>query len=66
MNNYCAFSQNHECLKWMDYILTRQELEEADELCHGNWVEIQKLQERIIVLEKLLQEAGIEIPDKIY
>lgn len=66
MNNYCAFSQNHECPKWMDYILTRQELEEADELCHGNWIEIQNLQERIIVLEKLLQEAGIEIPDKIY
>lgn len=50
----------------MDYILTRQELEEADELCHGNWIEIQKLQERIIALERLLQEAGIEIPDKTY
>lgn len=66
MNNYCAFSKNHDCLKWMDYILTRQELEEADELCHGNWIEIQKLQKRINVLERLLQEAGIEIPDNIY
>ena len=66
MSNYCAFSQNHKCLKWMDYELTRQELEEADELCHGNWIEIQKLQERIIVLERLLQEAGIVIPDNNY
>lgn len=66
MSNYCAFSRNHECLKWMDYELTRQELEEADELCHGNWIEIQRLQERIVVLEKLLEEAGIEIPDNNY
>ena len=66
MNNYCSFSQNQESLKWMDYILTRQEFEEADELCHGNWIEIQNLQERIIVLEKLLQESAKEITDKIY
>ena len=66
MNNYCAFSKGHKCLKWTDYEITRQELEEADELCHGNWIEIQRLQERIIILEKLLQETGIEIPDKNY
>jgi len=40
MENYCAFSKNHKCLKWMDYELTRFELEEADALCHGNWIEI--------------------------
>ena len=62
MNNYCAFSDNHKCLKWNDYELTRHELEEADELCHGNWIEIQRLQTRIIVLEEILKEAGIEIP----
>ena len=33
MENYCAFSKNHTCLKWLDYIITRQELEEADSLC---------------------------------
>lgn len=65
MNNYCAFSDNHKCLKWNDYELTRHELEEADELCHGNWIEIQRLQKRIIVLEGILKEAGIEIPNKI-
>ena len=34
MNDYCSFSQNHKCLKWTDYQITRHELEEADELCH--------------------------------
>lgn len=29
MENYCAFSKNHTCLKWLDYVITRQELEEA-------------------------------------
>lgn len=42
MENYCAFSKDHTCLKWLDYIITRQELEEADALCHGNWIEIER------------------------
>ena len=63
MENYCAFSKNHKCLKWMDYELTRQELKEADELCHGNWIEIQRLTERIQMLETLLTEAGINVPN---
>lgn len=29
MENNCAFSKNHTCLKWIDYQLTRHELEEA-------------------------------------
>ena len=36
MENYCAFSKNHKCLKWTDYKLTRMELEEADSLCQSN------------------------------
>lgn len=32
MENYCAFSKDHSCLKWLDYMLTLQELEEADPL----------------------------------
>ena len=62
MNNYCAFSKKHKCLKWMDYELTRMELEEADSLCHENWIEIQRLYKRIDILETLLNDAGIEIP----
>ena len=55
MENYCAFSKNHACLKWIDYQLTRHELEEADTLCHGNWIEIQSLYKRIDTLEALLK-----------
>lgn len=62
MQNYCAFSKNHKCLKWADYQLTRHELEEADSLCHGNWIEIQHLRDRIRILETLLTEAGIDFP----
>jgi hypothetical protein len=64
MNNYCAFSKEHNCLKWADYEHARYELEEADELCHGNWIEIKHLQDRVDQLEKLLRNAGIEIPSE--
>lgn len=47
MRDYCAFSSDHKCPKWTDYQLTRQELEEADELCHGNWIEIEHLRRYI-------------------
>ena len=47
MNNYCAFSKDHTCIKWMDYEITRQKLEEADDRCHGNWIEIKKKNEYI-------------------
>ena len=43
MTDYCAFSKDHKCVKFTDYEITRHELEEADELCHGNWIEIQHL-----------------------
>jgi hypothetical protein len=46
----------------MDYEITRHELEEADELCHGNVIEIQRLYERIGLLESILKKAGIDIP----
>ena len=62
MNDYCAFSKNKKCIKWEDYQLTRHELEEADELYHGNWIEIQHLRDYIDQLQRLLTEHGIEIP----
>lgn len=62
MTDYCAFSKDHRCIKYADYELTRFELEEADQLCHGNWIEIQHLQDRVDLLEQLLKDAGIEIP----
>ena len=62
MGNYCAFSEDHKCLKWEDYELTRHELEEADNLCHGNWIEIQRLYDYIDELKKILDENDIEYP----
>lgn len=62
MNDYCAFSKDHKCIKWTDYELTRFELSEADELCHCNWNEIQYLHSRIKLLENLLKEAEINFP----
>ena len=48
----------------MDYELTRHELEEANELCHSNWIEIQHLRNYIDQLQKLLTEHGIDIPSE--
>ena len=62
MNNYCAFSENKLCPKWLDYQHTRQELEDIDELCHGNWIEIQRQQAYIDLLVRILMEHGIEVP----
>ena len=39
MTDYCAFSKDHKCIQWTDYEITRNELEEANELCHGNWID---------------------------
>ncbi len=64
MNDYCAFSKGHKCIKWPDYELVRSELDEADELCHGNWIEIQHQREYINLLQKTLMEHGIEVPSE--
>lgn len=62
MKDYCAFSNGHKCPKWTDYQLARQELEDADELCHGNWIEIEHLQGYVDILKKTLKDNGIDIP----
>ena len=63
MNNYCAFSKDHKCLKWDDYELTRHELDEADDLCHGNQIEIQRLYTYINELRVILNENDIDYPE---
>lgn len=65
MENYCAFSKNHTCLKWLDYVITRQELEEADSLCHGNWIEIQRKNQYIQTLHEILDSNHISYPDEM-
>lgn len=53
---------NHQCIKWMDYEITHQELEEADALCYGNGIEIQRLRNYIDALKLLLEENDITPP----
>lgn len=62
LENYCAFSKNHKCIKYDEYVFIRDELSEADECCHGNWIEIQKLYDYIDELKKLLDENNISYP----
>ncbi len=62
MTDYCALSKDHKCIKWVDYELTRTELEEVNELCHSNWIEIQHLWDYIELLQATLKENGIEVP----
>lgn len=64
MIDYCAFSKDHKCIKWTDYQLLQNELEEADSLCHENWIEIQHLKEYISLLQAKLREHGIDIPSE--
>ena len=62
MSNYCAFSKDHTCVNWIDYQVTREELDEINDLCHGNWIEIQHLYDYIELLQTTLKEHGIEVP----
>ncbi|MBQ7429379.1 MAG: mobility-associated LCxxNW protein [Butyrivibrio sp.] len=62
MLDYCAFSKDHKCIKWEDYQIMLQEIEEADSLCHGNWIEIEKQYNYILELQKILDEHGIGYP----
>ncbi len=62
MENYCAFSKNHKCIKWTDYQMTLHELEEADSLCHGNWIELQRKSQYIQTLQSILDNHSILYP----
>ena len=62
MLNYCAFSKDHKCMKWTEYQIMLQEVEEADETWHGNWIEIQNQYEYIQKLQAILEDHGIDYP----
>lgn len=62
MTGYGSFSKDHKCLKWANYKSIRYEIEEVDELCHGNWIEILHLQDYIDRFHAFVTEHGIEIP----
>ncbi len=62
MLDYCAFSKDHKCIKWIDYQILLQEIEEAESLCQGNWIEIEKQYNYILELQAILDEHGIDYP----
>lgn len=59
------FSQDHTCIKWLDYMLARQEFEKAAALCHGNWIEIQCKTKYIQTLQAILDKQQISYPEEI-
>jgi len=58
----CMLKDRYKCPIWQDYKICQYELEDAAELSHGNWIEIQYLQDRVNLLEQLIKQSGIDIP----
>jgi hypothetical protein len=40
------------------------EVEEADETCHGNWIEIQRKERYIEALQSILEEHNLHYPSE--
>lgn len=63
MMKECPFHSRSKCEIWVDYQVACAALQEAEELCSSNWKEISYLLDRVNLLEALLTEAGIAIPE---
>ena len=63
MMKECPFHSCSKCDIWGDYQVACVALQEAEELCSSNWKEISYLLDRVKLLEALLAEAGISIPE---
>ena len=59
----CPYSLRHHCDIWIDYQVACESLREAEELCSSNWKEISYLLNRVALLEKMLSESGIPLPE---
>ncbi len=64
MSKICPFDGKYHCDIWLDYMIDKDELEQANELLGYNWKEICHLYDRIDVLEKYIRSIGGEIPSK--
>lgn len=62
MMNECPFNYN-KCALWIDYQVAQVALQEAEELCTSNWNEISYLLDRVSLLESLLKDNDINIPE---
>ena len=63
MMKECPFNSRNRCEIWTDYQVVCVALQEAEELCSSNLEEISYLLDRVKLLETLLNEAGVEIPE---
>ena len=63
MINECPFNHNSKSALWIDYQIVQVALQKAEELCSSNWNEISCLLERVNLLESLLNENRINIPE---
>ena len=63
MINECPFNHNSKCALWIDYQIVQVALQEAEELCTSNWIENSYLLDRVKLLESLLKENGINVPE---
>lgn len=59
----CPFNSRNRCEIWTDYQVACVALQEAEKLCSSNWEEISYLLNRVKLLETLLNEARIKIPE---
>lgn len=65
MHRQCQCDKNHSCDIWMDYQISLHSLQEAEELSHQNWLEIQHLRDRICQLETFIRTEGLPLPEKL-
>ena len=63
MMKECPFNSRSKCDIWVDYQVACVALQEAEKLCSSNWKEISYLLDRVKLLEAMLTEAGISIPE---
>lgn len=57
------FNSRNRCEMWTNYQVACVALQETEELCSSNWEGISYLLDRVKLLEALLNEDGIEIPE---
>ena len=64
MHKKCQCNKNCYCDIWIDYQVSLNSLQEAEELAHQNWLEIRHLYDRVYQLERFICEQGLSLPEK--
>ena len=64
MYEKCRCNKNCYCEVWIDYQVALNSLQEAEELAHQNWLEIQHLYDRVSQLESFIRKQGLSLPEK--